>query len=474
MSKNTSTPDGWLTTAKERKSYLIYFSGQNVIYTFVFMFLTSYLLLCGLDAVAVAGVLAVVKIWDAVNDCIFGGLIDKIKFKKGGKFMPWIRLSLPAIAIATLILFGIPQSISAGAKLIWFAIAYILWDTAYTISDVPVYGLITTITNTQSERTDLMSKNRITAYIGVLLAMGLGYVLPTELVGLSFTTVSWIVVGIAILTMIWLCINVNERAIKSKDGEKSYTIREMFRYFAGNKYLFTYFGGLLLFSGLNTATSVLQFACFYLFDSAMIATVIVMMSFFPSVLISFIMPSLLKKIDKYKMFMAFAIAYVVFSVIVAIIGPRLLQHLVLTVFRGFALGGIMVLQFMFTPDCAEYGQYKTNIEAKGITFAIQTFTMKLVSAVSASLSLLILGWFGWQSVAASSFAELAELGVTQSTSALNALWGVYAIIPAIGSIMALAVWSRYRLKTQDVEFMAKYNNGQISREDCDANLSRSY
>jgi Na+/melibiose symporter-like transporter len=296
--KNTINPNGWLTTAQERKSYLIYFSGQNVIYTFVFMFLTSYLLLSGIDAVAVAGVLAVVKIWDAVNDCIFGGLIDKIKFKKGGKFMPWIRVSLPAIAITTLILFGIPQNITAGAKLIWFAIAYILWDTAYTISDVPVHGLVTTITNTQSERIDLMSKNRITSYIGVLFAMGLGYVLPSELVGFSFTTISWIVVGIAVLTMIWLCINGNERAITNRADEKSYTIREMFRYFAGNKYLFTYFGGLLLFSGLNTATSVLQFACFYLFDSAMIATVIVMMSFFPSVLISFIMPSLLKKIDK--------------------------------------------------------------------------------------------------------------------------------------------------------------------------------
>jgi Na+/melibiose symporter-like transporter len=174
------------------------------------------------------------------------------------------------------------------------------------------------------------------------------------------------------------------------------------------------------------------------------------------------------------MFMVFAIAYAVFSVIIAIIGPRLIPHLVLTVFRGFALGGIMVLQFMFTPDCAEYGQYKTSIEAKGITFAIQTFTMKLVSAVSASLSLLILGWFGWQSVTASSFAELAELGITQSTSALSALWGVYAIIPAIGSILALVVWSRYKLKTQDVEFMAKCNNGQISRDECDANLSHTY
>ncbi|MCL2208558.1 MAG: MFS transporter [Treponema sp.] len=474
MNEKLQDSAGWLTTAKERRSYLIYFSGQNTVYTYVFMFLTSYLLLCELDAASVAGVLIVVKIWDAVNDCIFGSLMDKLKFRKGGKFIPWIRISLPAIIISTLLLFSIPQSLGVSAKLIWFTVSYILWDTAYTLCDVPVYGLVTTMTNAQAERTDLMTKSRITAYLGVLFAMGLGYVLPAEQVGLSFTSISYIVAGIAAVTMIWLCINGREGALKSESAGNSYTIREMFRYFAGNKYLFIYYGGLLLFSGFNTATSVLQFACFYLFNSAMIASVVAMTSFLPAVIISLFMPSLLKKIDKYRMFIFFAAVYSVLSVVIWLIGPVLVPHLILCVFRGIALGGVLVLQFMFTPDCAEYGQYKTGIEAKGITFAIQTFTMKLVSAVSASLGLAILGWFGWKSVAASSFAELAALGITQSASALSGLWTVYALMPGIGSILAIIIWLRYKLKTQDVGIMARCNSGVITREECEKNLSRTY
>ena len=52
--------------------------------------------------------------------------------------------------------------------------------------------------------------------------------------------------------------------------------------------------------------------------------------------------------------------------------------------------------FTFTPDCAEYGQYTTGTEAKGITFAIQTFAVKLAAAISGSLGLALLGFFGFQ------------------------------------------------------------------------------
>jgi Na+/melibiose symporter-like transporter len=474
MEKNKQDVSNWMTTKKERRDYTVYFMGQNMIYTFQYMFLATYLLMCGLNAAATAGVLVLVKIWDAVNDALFGGMMDKLKFKKGGRFIPWLRISLPAICVTTLLLFFIPKGFSAGAKLAWFAVAYILWDAAYTLCDVPLYGLVTTMTSVQAERTDLMTKSRIFANIGVLLAMAFGYVLPTEQVGLSFSATAAIVVVIAIPLMIWLCIGVKERAMRPDEAEQSYTIREMFRYLGHNKYLLIYFGGLFLMTGLNTASSVLQFSCFYLFNSAMIATVIAALSFVPSVIIAFFMPALLKRFDKFRVFFFSTAVYTALSVVIWIVGPVLIPHLVLMVLRGFAFGGIMVLQFMFTPDCAEYGQYKTGIEAKGITFATQTFTMKLVSAVSAALGLAVLGWFGWQSVEASSFAELAALNVAQTPTALSALWAVYALLPAIGSVAALLLWTRYKLDTGDVELMAKYNNGEITREECDAGLTRQY
>ena len=144
--------------------------------------------------------------------------------------------------------------------------------------------------------------------------------------------------------------------------------------------------------------------------------------------------------------------------------------IVLSILRYIPIGLVGVLLSMFTPDCAEYGQYTTGIEAKGITFAIQTFTMKLVSALASVVAIAVLGLFGWQSVAAESFAELAALNVAQSDTALKALWAVFTLLPAIGAVLAVLTWRKYDLKTGDVELMARFNNGVIGTNRSNQNL----
>ena len=464
----------WMTSKSERTSYGLYFMGQNAVYTFQFLFLATFLLMSGLDALATAGIMMAVKVWDAINDCLFGGIIDNVRFKKGLKFLPWLRLSLPLIAVSFILLFAIPQVLGVNAKLVWFAVAYIMFDIAYTICDVPIFGMVTTMTEIQAERTSLMATGRIFANFGVIIAMIVGFTLTTEAVGLSFSASAVIITVIAVLSMVWICFKGKEHVAKPKESSKSYGLKQMFTYLARNKFLLIYFTGLLLFSGLNTATVVVQFTSFYLFNSAMIATLLGAIAFAPVVVVALLVPRVLKKVDKFKLFLVNTIAFTVLSIIIWIVGPHIIPHVILMTIRGFAFGFISVLQFMFTPDCAEYGQYKTGTDAKGITFAIQTFTMKLVSAISASLAVGVLGLFGWVSINAASFAELAEMNIQQPSEALSALWAVYALIPAIGAVLAIVFWSRYRLKSVDVELMARYNNGEITREQCDAQLSQAY
>ena len=146
----------------------------------------------------------------------------------------------------------------------------------------------------------------------------------------------------------------------------------------------------------------------------------------------------------------------------------------MTCVRALPMCTVGVLAFMFTPDCAEYGQYKSGISAKGITFAIQTFSVKITGAVSSALALFLLGCFQWISVEAESFEELAELGIQQSSTALNGLWIVYALVPVIGMIISTIFYLCYKLNDKDVQIMAKCNSGEISRAEAEALLSRKY
>lgn len=102
-------------------------------------YLVTFLLFQGVDPAKSAAVMLAVKIWDAVNDAIFGCIFDKVHFKNGQKFIPWLRISLLAIPITTVLLFFIPKNNGSNEmlQLAWFAIAYVLWDTAYTFAMCP-------------------------------------------------------------------------------------------------------------------------------------------------------------------------------------------------------------------------------------------------------------------------------------------------------------------------------------------------
>jgi len=301
----------------------------------------------------------------------------------------------------------------------------------------------------------------------------MGYLLPSEAVGASFTVTAGCVCLLGIITMTPLCFRGKERCVAAAEQEKSYTLREMFRYLGRNKYLLIYFGGYCVYAIGNTATAVLQFASFYLFNSAMLATVIAALNFIPAIVVGLVMPRLMRRWSKFQLLIASMVGYTLFGFVIWLAGyESLTVHLVLSVFRGAFLGGMSVLQFMFTPDCAEYGQYKTGTEAKGITFAVQTFSVKLTGALSSSLALAILALAGWQSVSAESFEQLAALGVQQSAGAINALWFTYALMPALAGALSLLVWRFYRLRDGDVQRMASFNSGEITRAECEAGLSR--
>ena len=151
----------YMTTPKERLSYWTFFVGQNIYYNLTAAFITTYLAMQGIPLAKVGTVLLIVKVWDAVNDPIFGFLFDKIHFKNGQKSLSWLRLTVALFPIVTIGLFSIPGWLSDSAKLWWFGIMYLLWDTLYTLSDVPVYAMLTTMTDNLSERNTLLAMNRV-------------------------------------------------------------------------------------------------------------------------------------------------------------------------------------------------------------------------------------------------------------------------------------------------------------------------
>ena len=462
----------YMTTSKERFSYWTYFVGQNIYYNITAVYISTYLAMQGISLAKVSLVLLIVKIWDAINDPIFGYIFDKVKFKSGQKSLPWLRIATALIPVVTIFLFAIPGGMSETGKLVWFGVAYVLWDTVYTLTDVPAYAMLNTMTDSLAERNTLLSVNRVFSGGGVVLY---GVAVPMLVARMNATAAIAIVSVFSAITMIPLCINCKERNYKPEEEDENFSPRQMLRYLGKNKYLLTYYAGYMATDALKTANAVLLFVSFYLFNSVEFSVVLNLLNMVPGVFAAMAMPFLLKKFDKMKMLFSCNIINIVLGLLIYFLGyENRVLFLVLTCIRTVPMSVVGILAFMFTPDCAEYGQYKSGINAKGITFAIQTFSVKITGAVSSALALFLLGLFSWITVEAESFEELAAMNIQQSAGALNGLWIVYALVPVIGMIISTFFYLAYKLNDKDVQIMAKCNSGEITRAEAEKLLSRKY
>lgn len=469
-------PSDWQTGGLERRSYYVYFTGQSLINSFVGSCLTTYFVLLGLDPLRVAAVMLAVKIWDAVNDAVFGVLFDRLKFKSGNKCLPWLKISLVFIPLVSVFMFSIPKDISENAQLLWFAIAYILWDTAYTLCDVPIYSVITYMTDNMDERNGMMAYKNLWGAVGGTVSPMLATFLVSERVGSNYMVAAIISAIMAFATMIPACINVKERH-PATVTEETFTVKMMFTYLFKNKYLFIYYLGVFLYSSVNYVGALNLLASYYLFHDSLFITIVGIFGTPFGLAANLLIPKLLRKYDKMKMFRICGIAVVVSGILMWLLGYKNpIFFVILSVLRTAPTSAMGVMLFMFTPDCAEYGQYKSSIEAKGITFAIQTFMIKLSGAVSSSLSVGLLGLpiVGWVTVEAENFEQLAAMGVTQTPQALDAFWFIYAMIPTLGYLAAYIAWRFYNLKDSDVQIMAQCNSGAITREEAESRLSKQY
>ncbi len=469
----------WQTNPTERKSYYSYFFGQNMIYNMIAAYLTTFLLLVGINPVKSASVMLIVKVWDAVNDAIFGVIFDKVKFKSGKKYIPWLKIACIFTPITTVAIFIIPNtpSTSETFKLIWFAIAYILWDTAYTLCDVPAFGIITAMTSDIEERNTVLSLKGITGGIGSALTTVLATVLISEYVGLGYGWISIIIAVVAAATMLPVCYKCEERNKTIADEE--FTVSKMLRYIVKNKYLLIYYLGYIFYSGAQTYTALHLVMAYYIFNNTLASLVTGTVAALPQLVMSLLVPKIIRKMDKTKLFKISVVAAIVFSLLLVPDFSRnsFVIFTIVFMLRAIPLGVIGVLAFTFTPDCAEYGQYTTGTEAKGITFAIQTFAVKLSAAISGSLGLALLGLFNFKTFeGANDFAALDAIGARaqQSAEAIDGLWFTYNVVPIIGLVIALVIWHFYKLNDKDVQVMADYNVGKISKDEAEKLLSRKY
>ncbi len=451
------------TTKSERLNYSVYFLGQGICYCIVFMFLQTFALDIGIPALTFAGIALVIKVWDSINDPIFGYLVEKVKFK-GGKFLPWIKLSVIVIPLTSILVFAIPTNLSLTAKIVWCVVAYVLWDVAYTIGDVPIYALSTSMSDDPQERVTLISGGRVFAILALLFGAVIIPLVRIPLGGWFMTAV--VLCVFSALVMLPISLKGKERFSPVKnENDKDPSIKEMMLYVVKNKYMLWFYIGVITYSTFQVGMTLGMILARHTFGNESVSSIISLVSMTPWVICALLIPSIVKKVDKMNLFIFSIIAGIVLNTLIFFIGYENLTVFYVLLFLKGLLGGFSTtLTYTFIGDCCEYSTYKMGVDAKGIGFAAHTFFTKFMAATQTALSSLCLAIIGYVSTE----------GAVQPASIGSNLWFLYTIVPAIGAVLSLFMFLQYKLRDKDVYIMTQCNQGKMSRDDAEKMLSRKY
>lgn len=480
-------------TKKERNMYLTGLFGQNMIYNIVATGLYYYFqnVIC-LPAIALGWIFAVARVWDAVNDPMMGTIVDKTR-TKWGKCRPYLIFAPAVICVITCVAFLNGNYATAKADgnntamiliVAWAALSYILWGMSYTVGDIPLWGIISRMSEDEKDRSTLISLARIMASIAggfvVVSIVAVSQAANGLLQKAADAQAGFIIAGIlftVIASILFQFAGIGTRE-KVPVSEETKTMKESFALMWNCKPFRRILISGLLRSPMQLMMIVVMtlFAYYYCggnlanaFTSPKVLLIIAVIGggFFLGQFVSMgICPNLLKKYDSKKVYNIFGIGSAIpmaLIFVVYMIDPTGLDKMhwvillgILIFGAGAGLGGSSVCQSVMISDCIDYEEYHHGFRPDGVFFSGQSFITKFQAGVASIVSAYVYAAVGYTDINISAMNAALEKGASFAVDYpdyAKAMWLLISIPPAIGMAISVIPTLKYEIDRKSHEKM---------------------
>ncbi|MGL4820590.1 MAG: MFS transporter [Bacilli bacterium] len=444
--RNTHTLE---TTRTERLTYMLYFGGQNMVYIaaqmLLYIFYVSHL---KLDPILVSTIMLATRTFDAVNDPFIGFLMDRFRLTKA-RYKQYINFGSFALPLTTLLVFMVPQDLSLPLTVTLVVITYLVWDVAFTLSDIPIFAVTTTMTKNEHERTKLLALSRVGSFLAIISIPIISIFQRTGNDNIDWFTLSLILAGLAFLFMFPQRWFIKERHNVTITKEKL-NFRHLTTAILKNDQfilIMTLYLGQMF---INAAMGYGAYVAEGYFGQAELGSLGSMVSFLGILPLALFAPAIIARIGKKRFMYIGSALTIVGSLWVWTLPPQGGTIAMLAIGLMY-IGAIVpsIMRGMFTADCIEYGYDKTGVRAEGLSFSIQTFFNKLSDALGLTIAGLVMGYVGFdEKVGVSGNAP----GVFES---LHTFYALLPILMAVGYMVGLKFF--YRLDEHRVREIMQSN-----------------
>lgn len=413
----------------------------GAVSTYLLIFYTD---IFGISAYAAGLILMLTKIWDAVNDPMMGAIMDSTH-TKWGKFRPYLFAAPFLMAIFYSLTFYTIPTENMTIKVIYAAVTYTLAGMAFTMFDVPVWGMIPSVTKVTEDRNKLITALRMVTSFAYLIIGSITLPMVYKLGGGDsvanqrdgFFRLMLIFGAVVIITGLLIPLRFKENVASEK--EKTSFIQRLKTLKDNKPALILLVLTVIGFTGIFVATNATVYHVIYVVGKPELVSAymfVLLGAEFVGILLS---DFVIKKMGRKKATVSATLVVIIAAIAMFFLSQNVVALFILSAIWGLGMAMPEVTLGSMLADSVDYINWKMNIQTSGIVFSMQSLSIKVASAIAAGIIGLGLG-----------IAKYDGAAGVQPQSALTCITFMRIGLPILLYIVFLIVLKRYKLSDEEV------------------------
>lgn len=438
--KNTTSSLTW----KHIWGYGLGDAGACMSFAIVSLYATRYYVnVLKIDTAVMATILLIWNIWDSVNDPLMGALMDKVFAKNKnpkGKFRPWLLRATPLIAVTCIIFFTVPTFFEGTAMLMVLFFCKILYEGSYTMFNIPMGSLLSSMATNDEERAQLSSArgfgSTVSSLVPVFTApLILAYFGDTNAIAYQVCAAVFSVVGFVMCMLHYMWTEERNTEVSAQNDADNIKITDILAVFKNNRaFLALCFHSVCITTQQAVASSLGTYMYSDVLGNIALMSLASLLSMPLSFIFLAIVPKLAKKMNLEKIIRhALLISFVLYVALFALhittsVNPMV--HLVWSAMAGCFSQVSTQQQWGLVGEAIDYNEYLTGKRTEGSIYGTFSLSRRVGTTIGNSLGVLMLGWTGYN----------ANLAVQSATT----LTGIKVLCVLLPGIFVIGSWFAFR------------------------------
>ena len=397
----------------------------------------------GIGIVSIMVMFIVARIWDAVNDPIWGRIIDGARVYPDGRYRHWLKIFAIPVALSAVLMFADIRGFSAGGKLAFAYVTYILFGMLYTCISIPYGSLAQVVTSSDKERSSLSVFRSIGSTFGAMPAMVLAslcYVTLTD--GTKRMDDRRVLIGvcaIAVLSVIayllsyaWSRERVVSQPAPRQKGQTMQVVRTLLK---SRPFMAVSLASMLFLAAQMFGQGYNSYLFHHYFNAPGLTMLPTVFQYLPVAVIMFFATRLgnrfgRREVCSYGVLLA-AVFYLVLFVLALFGFTNVWLYLLACLMSGIGTAFIFLLVWVLATDAIDYNKVTYGLNDEATSYAFYSFMRKLgqtVAAVLVNMALLRIGY-------TDNVLNTSNIG--QST--LSRMFADSLLIPAVLFLLVFAI-----------------------------------